>query len=98
MAFSLTPFVSNQIQSGGDTLQTQGNNTIENHSTSSPYTVPEGANYIMVTFDAATTITATPVKGYNNQEVTGYSTRFEGAGVTEIPNVIGGKTIITVTQ
>lgn len=86
---------SSQTSANGDTLQTQGNNTIANHSTSSPYTVPEGANYVLVSFDAASTITATPIME-NNQPTTGYSVRFEGAGNLEIPNVIGGKTIITV--
>ena len=96
MAVSFNPFVASQIQAGGDTLQTQGNNTIENHSITSPYTVPEGANYVLVTFDAATTITATPLKGQKHgEQVTGYSINFANAGQVEIPNVIGGVTVIT---
>jgi len=95
MAVSFTPFKITQKQKNGTALQTQGTNTIANHSTSSPYTVPAGADYVLVSFDAATTLTATPIADLSGQEVTGYSQRFEGAGQTEIIGVIPGKTVIT---
>lgn len=98
MAVSFNPFKANQGSANNEVLQTQGNNVFENHSTSSPYTVPNGADYVMVSFDAATTITATPLSDGNGGELTGYSVRFEGAGQVEIPNVLGGKTIITTVQ
>lgn len=97
MAVSFTPFKSNQLQSGGDTLQTQGANTIANHSTSSPYTVPADTGYVLVSFDTATTLTATPLQGENGSQVTGYSQRFENAGQTEIIGVIPGVTVITAS-
>lgn len=96
MAVSFTPMKAKQIQAGGDTLQTQGVNTIENHSTSSPYTVPEGAQYVLVSFDAATTLTATPLM-VDNSLKTGYSMRFEGAGSVEIVGVVPGQTTITAS-
>lgn len=95
MAVSFNPFKANQPSVSGTTLQMQGNNTLENHSTTSPYTVPSGASYVLVTFDAATTITATPLSDERGGEVTGYSVRIQNAGSIEIPNVIGGKTVIT---
>lgn len=97
MAVSFTPFKTTQPQSGGDTLQTQGSNTIANHSSTSPYTVPAGTNYVFVSFDAATTITATPLIGENGAQVTGYSQRFLNAGQTEIVGVIPEVTVITTS-
>ena len=95
MAVSFNPLKLNQAQSGGDTIQGIGNNLIANHSTSSPYTVPAGAEYVLVTFDAATTITATPLADGKGGEATGYSMRFLNAGEAAIMNVIPGKTVIT---
>lgn len=92
MAVSFNPMKLTQPTANGDAVQMQGNNTVANHSTTSPYTVPEGADYVTVSSDAAATITATPL--LNNQ--TGYSTRYEGAFNVDIPNVIPGVTIITV--
>lgn len=95
MAVSFTPFKANQTQSGGDTLQTQGMNLIADHSTSSPYTVPAGTQYVLVSFDGATTITASPLQGPDSNQVEGFSQRFENAGQTEIIGVIPGVTVIT---
>lgn len=95
MAVTFNPLKRNQASAGGDTLQTQGNNLVANHSTTSPYTVPEGAEYVLVTFDAATTITATPLYDGKGGEATGYSTRYLNAGQVEVVNVIPGKTVIT---
>lgn len=95
MAVTFNPLKRNQNQAGGDTLQTQGNNLTANHSTSSPYTVPAGADYVLVSFDAATTITATPLSDGKGGEATGYSIRLLNAGEIEIVNVIPGKTVIT---
>jgi len=98
MAVSFTPFRASQNQAGGDTLQTQGNNTIANHSTTSPYTVPENTQYVLVSSDAAFTVIATPVYDrVTAQEVIGYTARLENPGQISIPNVIGGKTVITVS-
>jgi hypothetical protein len=97
MAVSFTPFKANQTSASGDTLQTQGNNIIANHSTSSPYTVPDGTDYVLVSSDAAFTVTATPLYDGKGGQTTGYSARLENAGQIEVPNVIGGKTTITVS-
>lgn len=94
MAVTFNPFKLSQMSKSGTTMPTQGGNTIENHSTTSPYTVPEGTDYVLVTSDAAVTVTATPVME-KGQQVTGYSVRLANAGSIEIPNVIGGVTVIT---
>lgn len=97
MTVSFTPLKTSQTQKSGDTLPTQGNNTIANHSSTSPYTVPAGADYVLVSSNQAFTMTATPLADEGGQEITGYSVRFENAGEVEVVNVIPGKTVITVS-
>ena len=93
-SFIKSPSFGN-LRTSGTTMPTEGNNTIVAHSTTSPYTVPEGTDYVTVTFDAATTITATPVAGAGGKQVTGYSQRYLNAGSIQVPNVIPGVTVIT---
>lgn len=98
MAVAFTPLKVGELSSGGTTMPAHGKNSISNHSDSSPYTAPVGANYVLVSFDAATTITATPLYDGKGGQETGYSQKFLNAGETEITGVIGGVTVITTSQ
>lgn len=92
MAVYFNPIKANQTKSGGDTLNIEGN-PVANHGTSSPYLVPEGANYVSVWKDADFTVSATPLKDTEG----GFTAIYPANTIVQVPNVIGGKTIITVS-
>jgi len=91
------PMKSNQAQSSGDTLQTQGN-PVANTATGTTYTVAEGANYVSVWDASDFTVKASPLKDQDaNNAAGGFTSKYPAGTIVEIPNVIGGKTIITVS-
>lgn len=92
MAVYFNPIKTNQPKAGGDTLQMQGNSSA-NHGTASPYSVPEGTNYVSVWSDANFTVSATPLKDTEG----GFTAFYPANTIIDIPNVIGGKTVITVS-
>lgn len=92
MAVYFNPMFANQTKSGGDTLNIQGN-PAANHSTSSPYTVPEGAQYVSVWSDAVFTVSATNLKDGKGD---GLTSIYPANTVVSIPNVTG-KTVITIS-
>ena len=94
MTAYFNPMQNSQITSNGDTLQTEGNGKA-NHSTTNPYTVPEGAQYVSVWSDALFTVKASPLPEGITENVTSV---YPAGRVVQIPNVIGGKTVITVAE
>lgn len=94
---------SNQASQSGTTLQTQGNPTANDESPATTVAsglAPAGSNYAMVWADVATQVEASPLRNtVNGQDDVGSFTIAIPANVLlEIPNIIGSRTTITMTD
>ncbi len=96
MAIYINKHKSNQVSSGGDTLQTEGN-ACQNHTTGATpqtYTVEDGVNYVTVWSTVAFTVKASPMpEGVPADFTAAYPANY----LVQIPNVKIG-TVITVTE
>lgn len=93
MTTYFNPMRITQTTASGTTLQTQGNSQAD-HSTSSPYTVPEGTQYVSVWSDAVFSVEAT---GLADGVPEAFTATYPANYVVEIPNVQAGS-VITVTE
>jgi len=91
-----------QANVNGGAIQTQGNNVADYEivlTTATSAVAPEGTMYASVYCDVASTIKANVISTPDNKTIFNANTTYCGAAERiEIPNVIAGKTTLTVTD
>lgn len=90
-----------QSNVNGTVINTQGNNVADGVTVASGGTAkaPEGAMYASVYCDVVSTVSPDFISSPDDKTIfNGKETRFAAGETREIPNVIPGKTTLTVTD